>query len=1169
MIGPSIRLEGGLFVPDLLERAARGHSDHQAATDYNIPKGTQLHDEYGRAFKIARAQWKEFAAATARSDIGLDALAERTRAFVREFLQDVLGYADMAACHGIEIDAHRYPIDSLAADARVPVVVAPASQALPAPDERFAVTGGSARRKSPIQLMQDYLNASKDHTWGLVTNGRCLRLLRDSATLTRPCYLEIDLETILRDDVYHEFKAVWLLLHASRALPIKDGECAWESWRRSGHAEGIRVRDGLRKGVTASLLALGEGFIQHKANEALRRALDAGTLTRRAYFEQLLRLVYRLIFLFTTEERGGLHPDDDSPVGTAARALYADGYAMRRLSQRALRRHGFDDYHDLWQGIQIVVRSLRAGEPRLALPALGGLFAEDQCPDLDACHLTNRVVLTVMRNLRWAEIQGALTRVDYRNMGPEELGSVYESLLELEPEIDVTMRAFTFIGQEDEASTAGNKRKTTGSYYTPDSLVQELIKSALDPVIEDKIVEAGRMASCEWRMVDTSYRKVIIEYANQQFSSEGQRQPDGARNAPDSLPGSGFSGGGRDRGPDARADHPGQTSAGIGAKPPTEAEIEALWKKTPFAIRQSLFAAHALLRVSVIDPACGSGHFLLSAARRLAEHLAPLRSTDGAVHDEDYRVALRDVVSHCIYGVDRNPLALELARTALWLEGFEPGRPLSFLDHHLVCGDALLGVLDFDQLRNGIPKDAYKMLSGDDRQICTDLARINAAQIKGLKEALKGEQQLFEQEEREDIFRQMAALDAMPDDTPNDIAAKAHAYTAFLTAARDSHLAHAADLFVGAFLVPKGDQSAVTMVPTTEALQYELTGIGRAATPEMRSAVNEACRRAHVLHWPLAFAHVFASGGFDCVLGNPPWERIKLQEQEFFATRVPAIAAARNKAERSRRIAWLSEGILAATLNPGAFGGTPVSETEQREYGEFIIEKRLAEALSVFAHLSGEEGGRFPLTGTGDVNTYALFGETISRIVAQTGRAGFIVPTGIATDDSTKAYFADISQSGRLASLFDIENRGKLFPDVDSRVKFSLITLGVSDTIDFAFYLTDPDQLLESSRRFTLEPGDFALMNPNTKTCPVFRSKMDAELTRKIYRHVPVLIREGAEDQSEANPWGIRFSAMFHMANDSHLFVDSEHVSQSAIPNPQSAIPNLQSKIYSPSTKQR
>jgi hypothetical protein len=242
--------------------------------------------------------------------------------------------------------------------------------------------------------------------------------------------------------------------------------------------------------------------------------------------------------------------------------------------------------------------------------------------------------------------------------------------------------------------------------------------------------------------------------------------------------------------------------------------------------------------------------------------------------------------------------------------------------------------------------------------------------------------------------------------------------------------------------------------------------------------------------------------------------------------------------------------MLAETLHPGFSHDLLTCEAEKRLYAEFIQTRRTAEAASQYAHLKADAGGRYPLTGVGDVNTYALFAETISRIMAENGRAGFIVPTGIATDDSTKAYFADISQSGRLISLYDFENRQGLFPAVDSRQKFCLITLGKSDEARFSFFLTQPGQLMDEARSFTLSPEDFARINPNTRTCPIFRSRRDAELTRKIYRNVPVLIQEsddaadttGEETPagSAVNPWGIRFSTMFHMSNDSHLFADTD-----------------------------
>ena len=160
-----------------------------------------------------------------------------------------------------------------------------------------------------------------------------------------------------------------------------------------------------------------------------------------------------------------------------------------------------------------------------------------------------------------------------------------------------------------------------------------------------------------------------------------------------------------------------------------------------------------------------------------------------------------------------------------------------------------------------------------------------------------------------------------------------------------------------------------------------------------------------MLYWPLAFPQVFAAGGFDCVLGNPPWERIKMQEEEIFATCHRDVAEARNKAERSQRIQWLSEGMLARHLFPELEHAAPECAAEQRLYAEFITARRSAEAMSLFAHVKGEDGGRYPLTGVGDVNTYALFAETFAQLMAPTGRAGFIVLTGIATDDSTPGVY--------------------------------------------------------------------------------------------------------------------------------------------------------------------
>lgn len=1004
----AITIEGGLLPADWLGRVATLSAAAQGPADYGVPRGLQLRDEIGRYWRIAQALWGDFVPARELPD---EAGAAVTRRFVGDLLTQVFGFSDLIVAGQREAGERSFAIALEAWEGCVPVVTGVAGEGL---DQVVPRHGDGARRRSAFGALQEYLNATDAALWGIASNGLTLRIGRDNSTLTRPAWIEADLERVFTEERFADFSVLWLVLHASRfgRAGRQPSDCPLEAWRAEGHAEGSRARDALRTGVEVALLELGQGFVTHPENRLLRERLASGDLTASEYFNELLRLVYRMIFLLTIEERGILHPH-----GTPSEAarLYAEGYGLRRLRERAVRRSHYDRHADLWGSLRPVFRGLgRAiGEPALGLPGLGGLFAEDQCPHLDPAQIENRRMLAAVFHLGWLRQDGALIRVNWKDMGPEELGSVYESLLELVPVLGAGGRDFQFATAGEDA---GNARKLTGSYYTPDVLVQQLLDTALEPVV------AARVA--------------------------------------------------------AMPDQPHE----------------------------------AILSLTVIDPACGSGHFLLAAARRLATHLARHRAggTPGA---EEYRHALRDVVTHCIYGVDRNPMALELARMALWLEAYTPDRALGFFDHHLACGDALLGLLDLSVLKKGIPAEAFKALTGDDREAARTLAARNRSGLRALQESRMGQESLdFGTTE---LARAFATLESLDDTAVDDAEAKRESYVALHAKTDASRLALAADLFLAAFLSPKREgQEAI--VPTSAALVQLLEGSGRLA-PGLIDAARATCDRARVLHWPLAFPAVFARGGFDVVLGNPPWERIKLQEQEFFAVRSPAIAQAPNKAARERLIRNLADA--------------PVGSPEAALYRDFVAAKHGAEAASAFCHAEA----RYPLTGTGDVNTYALFAETMLRSVAPTGRAGIIVPTGIATDDSTKAFFAGLVDEGRLVSLFDFENRDALFPGVHRSYKFALLTIGDAQAIDFSFFATQVEHLQDPRRHFRLSVDDFTLINPNTRTCPIFRSEYDAELTRKIYRRVPVLIDE-TKPAEDGNPWGISFSAMFHMSAHSELF---------------------------------
>lgn len=1012
---PSVILEGNLIPPAMLTRIDERSASEQDPEDYGVRRGLTLREDISTAFRVGQSHFDAFAKIENPS-------ADATRRFVKGFLRETFGFDDMADGEGL--------VALFAGDRRIPIVVVPPSEERL---DRRSPTLSVDRSRSPAFVLQDHLNEYDEALWGLVTNGMIVRLMRDNASLTRPAFVEADLAQIFSNEDAASFGLLWLLIHRSRfgAAPAPATDCVLERWREAGTKEGEVARDRLADQVKEALKLLGSGFLE--ANPDLTARLQSGEVNLTDWFNELLRLVYRLIFLMVAEDRNLLHPRNSQ---ANARQLYADGYGLAHLRAQCFRGATWDRHHDRFEGIKVVFRSLAYGQEALALPALGGLFAADMLPSLETAKLRNQALMEALYRLSWLKGKTGMAPVNWRAMETEELGSVYESLLELQPQLGEDGRTLVFAS--DAAEQKGNQRKTTGSYYTPDSLVQALLDTALDPVLDKTETEAD--------------------------------------------------------------------------------DPEA-----------------ALLNLSVIDPACGSGHFLLAAARRIATRVARIRA-DGTPAQEDFRHALRDVARSCIHGVDRNPMAVELTKVALWIETVDPGLPLGFFDAQIRCGDALFGVFDLGVLEEGIPDAAYKPLTGDDKDVAKYYREKNKREVAERENIASG----FGFNRQQDFMREFARLRAMPEDTVRQIEAKAEKLRA-LTAegAAAWTLDAACDLYVSAFLVPKskdGPHAGPDGLPRRGAETVATSGTVwewlRGVSPfgPLFGAAIDAARTARAFHWPLEFPDIMQRGRFDVVLGNPPWERIKLQEKEFFAARDAEIATAPNKATRDRLI-----GVLRSA-EPGS--------AQRGLFMEFQTEKRLSEATSNLVRVDSDEGGRFPFTGTGDVNTYALFAELFSRLTGTAGRAGVIVPTGIATDATTAPFFAHLVEDKRLFSLIDFENRERIFPGVYFRVKFCLLTLGWNEReARFAFFLTQPAQLAEPERSFALTPEQISAINPNTKTAPVFRSKADAEMTAKIYANASVLIKESEE--SEGNPWGVSFMTMFHMSNDSVLFQTSTDLESS------------------------
>jgi len=515
-------------------------------------------------------------------------------------------------------------------------------------------------------------------------------------------------------------------------------------------------------------------------------------------------------------------------------------------------------------------------------------------------------------------------------------------------------------------------------------------------------------------------------------------------------------------------------------------------------------AEQAILSIKVLDPACGSGHFLLAAARRLATELARIRTGEEQPNPEAYRIALRDVVRHCIYGVDKNPLAVELCKVALWIESHAEGKPLAFLDHRIKCGDSLVGVLSLDALEDGIPDEAFDPVAGDDKKIASHLKKQNRTQ-----RANKSQLALEFDEGLKQIAETLSQFSEMPDDVPEQIREKERRYRELQKDRNWWRLQTLCHLWTAAFFA-EFTRENLQRIPTSATLFNFMRSQG-AVRGDVIGYAWELAQKHRFFHWELEFPEVFKQGGFDVILCNPPWEMVQHDPEEFFATRDPRIANAPNMAIRRRMIEELKE-------------------TNPILYNAFWSEQHANDALKKFLHNSN----RYPRTGRGRINMAYVFTELALELCSIRGRVGVVVPTGLMTDSFTQKFSSHLLETSRLVSLYDFENREKLFPAVDSRYKFSLLTLSGKpvERSEFAFFLTRAEQLRDEQRRFTLSPEDFALLNPNTRTCPIFRTRQDAELTKAIYKRVPVLVNE----QTGENPWNVRFLAMFHMANDSYLF---------------------------------
>ncbi|WJK34746.1 DNA methyltransferase [Solwaraspora sp. WMMA2065] len=1036
---------GGLIPADMLIRISEGRDvPGSKPADYRVVGARSVRDDAERHWDYLRSVWAELrgrlpvapAAATP---------ADPTGYAVSQWLEpllDELGFGRLTpiGASGITADdgGKTFPVSHRWQHVPVHLIAWNADLDKPA-------AAGGVRAQS---MVQECLNRSDAHLWGVLSNGRQLRLLRDSSALATAAYVEFDLEAIFDGELFSEFVLLYRLLHVSR-FDVAEGAapstCWLERWRTDAITTGVRALEYHREAVKKALQTLGTGFLKHPANGQLRGELDVDAL-----HAALLRLVYRLIFLFVAEDRDALHPKRTSEV---IRERYAAYFSSARLRRHANRRRG-TAHTDLYQALRIVLDALgdEQGRPELGLPGLGGIFDDgDADAPLRGCALANADLLTAVRQLSrvWDPKSGRWRATDYRNMGSEELGSIYESLLELVPKHSALDSSFTLVDR------AGNNRKKTGSYYTPSSLIERLLDSTLDPVIDDA-QKRGEVAA----------------------TAAGQ--PDATQSIVDEL-----------------------------------------------------------LSITVCDPACGSGHFLVAAARRIAKRVAAVRERNPEPTVEAVGHALHEVIARCVYGVDLNPMAVELAKVSLWLEALEPGTPLSFLDAHIKHGNGLIGALPALR-RDGIPTRAFKAIEGDDPRHARLLQRLN-------DEERAGQFGLFDlvaevKVANADLAERVERITNAPAGDLSDVRRQAAAYQELVSSADYTRRRHLADAWCAAFVWRK---AADAPPPVTDRVLRAMQDPDTAAASQAtHDEIERLADEFRFFHWDLEFPEIFRtsdsaatlpdvdpatgwSGGFSCVLGNPPWDKVDFEDPKYFSVVDPSIAQLAGATRRARIVEWVEEYPEA---------GERYHAARRRVKGTFHF-------------ASGS--GTFPLCAKGlsvkgvtMLQTDQLFTERFTTLAAPHGRLGAIVPTAIATSAGAQHLFSDLTRRGAIATLLDFENRKPLFLGVHSSYKFCLLALtgraAGEPQARYAFFLEDPVDLDDPERTFTLSPEEIALINPNTGNLPIFRTRRDADLTLSIYRRIPVFWNETKLD---GNPWKIAFKpTLFHMTDDSDLFRTREQL---------------------------
>jgi hypothetical protein len=780
--------------------------------------------------------------------------------------------------------------------------------------------------------------------WAIISNGQSLRIADCTRTWSR-AGVEFDFERLLAGP--RGPAALWAL--ASAAALSGAGPGSLRSRVNDSDAHALRVCRSLSDGVLSSLPVLAGALVSPRS----RRAVHATAL------DQSLTLVYRVLFLLFAEARALV------PIW---HQVYRDAYTIGALTQRATEPSA----RGLWTGLQAISRLAHSGckAGNLEVTAFNGrLFSPRHAPLMEQRRVPDAVVRDLLLSLATQATPHGRRRISYHDLGVEQLGSVYERVLEYEPAARSSTAAL---------ARTSTRRKSTGSFYTPRALTEFLVRRTLSPLVD------GR-------------------------------------------------------------------------------------------------SADQILSLRVLDPAMGSGAFLVAACRFLSECCEQAMVRDGQWVDADITLASRatirrNVAERCLYGVDRNPTAVQLARLSLWLTTLAADRPLTFLDHHLASGNSLIGarLLDLSRpLASRRPARAAATLPLLGGLIADDLAR--------------------------HVLPARFRIAMQPSDSLDVVKGKERALAAIARPGGSiAKWTSAADAWCAARLWNDGPAPSSGVVS-----EWIAASLGLATTmPDRRLRESLARARAvadghAVFHWELSFPEVFlddqghpdAGGGFDAVIGNPPWDMLR------------------------------------------ADTGSSTQRSDERSTTAALM--RFCRSSQIYRH-----------QGAGHPNSYQLFLERALQLTRPGGRVGLVLPSGIATDHGSAALRRHLFDRTAIDTWLGFDNRARIFP-IHRSMRFVVLSAsnaGCTETLRFRCGLTDAQSLDRETDTppLAIARSRLEAWSPEHLTIPEISSATSLGIIASIAERVPSL--------SDPSGWQVRFGRELNATDDRPHFLQRAGARQPLLP---------------------